>query len=120
MARKWLTSESPDSLADKLIFQFFEWDLLGRSEEFIRSGRPLDIHSTMDSSQWGVYQRGMRAMARPFAAEAVRRLPVPKEARDVLDIGGSHGYYSAALCRRYEMKDRIDGSHQRRPINVPF
>ena len=27
---------------------------------------------------------------------------MPSGARDVLDIGGSHGYYSVALCRRHE------------------
>jgi tRNA A22 N-methylase len=26
---------------------------------------------------------------------------VPRGARDLLDIGGSHGYYSVALCRRH-------------------
>jgi SAM-dependent methyltransferase len=29
-------------------------------------------------------------------------MPVPEGARDMLDIGGSHGYYSVALCRRHE------------------
>jgi SAM-dependent methyltransferase len=44
----------------------------------------------------------MRAMANAAAAEAVRRMPVPKGARKMLDIGGSHGYYSVALCRRHD------------------
>jgi SAM-dependent methyltransferase len=102
VARKWLLRGSPESLADKLEFQFYEWDLIGRSEEYIRSGQPLELHSTLDGAEWGRYQRGMRAMARPFATEGVRRLPVPKDARDMLDIGGSHGFYSVALCRRHE------------------
>jgi SAM-dependent methyltransferase len=29
-------------------------------------------------------------------------MPVPDGARDMLDIGGSHGYYSVALCRRHQ------------------
>jgi SAM-dependent methyltransferase len=44
----------------------------------------------------------MRAMANAAAGEAVRRRPVPKGASTMLDIGGSHGYYSVALCRRHE------------------
>ena len=44
----------------------------------------------------------MRAVAGAAASETARRLPVPKGARDLLDIGGSHGYYSVALCRRHE------------------
>ena len=41
-------------------------------------------------------------MASAAADELARRLPVPKAARDLLDIGGSHGYYSVVLCRRHE------------------
>src|SRR5204863_902428 len=33
--------------------------------------------------------------------EPGRRFPLPKNARDMLDIGGSHGYFSVVLCRRH-------------------
>jgi predicted O-methyltransferase YrrM len=54
------------------------------------------------AEEWGLYERGMRAIANAFAGEAVRRMPVPKRAGRMLDIGGSHGYCSVALCRRHE------------------
>jgi SAM-dependent methyltransferase len=101
-ARKWLLRESADSLADKMIFQFHEWEWMEQAEDYVRTGRPLELHRTIGGDEWGDYQRGMRAMASAFSVEAVRRLPVPKGARDLLDIGGSHGYYSVALCRRHE------------------
>jgi SAM-dependent methyltransferase len=44
----------------------------------------------------------MRSLAGGLAPELVRRMPVPKGASDMLDIGGSHGHYSAELCRRHE------------------
>lgn len=102
VSRTWLVRESSKSLADKLLFQFYEWDLLARSEDYLRTGEPLELHQEMEDEQWGLYQRGMRAMAVGFAEEGARRLRVPKGARDMLDIGGSHGYYSVALCRRHE------------------
>jgi len=102
VSRKWLLSDSPHSLADKLLLQFHEWEWLERAEDYVRSGEPLELHSMIGDEQWDLYQRGMRAMANAFAGEAVRRLPVPKDASDMLDIGGSHGYYSVALCRRHE------------------
>jgi SAM-dependent methyltransferase len=102
VARKWLLRESPHSLADKLVLQFDEWEFLGRTEEYVQSGQPIELHDVLTDEQWDTYQKGMRAMAGAFAAEAVRRLPVPKGATDLLDIGGSHGYYSVALCRRHE------------------
>ena len=101
-SRKWLLRDSPTSLADKLVFQFDEWEWFERSEDYVRNGEPMEIHDKMPPDVWNRYQRGMRSLAGAFAAEAVRRFPVPSGARDMLDIGGSHGYYSVALCRRHE------------------
>jgi SAM-dependent methyltransferase len=101
VSRKWLLRASPHSIADKLLLQFLEWDWLERAEDYVRSGEPLELHSMTDGKQWDLYQRGMRAMANAFAGEAVRRMPMPKQAQAMLDIGGSHGYYSVALCRRH-------------------
>ena len=101
MSRKWLLRDSPTSLVDKLLFQFDEWDWIARTEDYVSSGRPLELHEQLTGEQWDIYQRGMRSLAGAFVPEAVRRLPIPKGARDLLDIGGSHGYVSVALCRRH-------------------
>lgn len=103
ITRKWLVEGSSHSLVDKLLFQFLEWDFVERSEDYVRTGQPLEMHSNeMPAEHWDLYQRGMRAMASGISAEAVKRIPVPKGATRMLDIGGSHGYYSVALCRRYD------------------
>jgi protein-L-isoaspartate O-methyltransferase len=101
VTRKWLLKKSRQSLGDKLLFQFMEWDFISHYEEFVRSGKPLKVHETMSDEQWDVYQRGMRSVAGIWASEVAKATPVPKSARDMLDIGGSHGYYSVVLCRRY-------------------
>ena len=102
VSRKWLLRESRHSIADKLLLQFEEWEWVAGAEEYVRTGQPLELHGITDGQQWQLYQRGMRAMASAFAGEAVRRMPVPSDARQMLDIGGSHGYYSVALCRRHK------------------
>jgi SAM-dependent methyltransferase len=102
MARKWLLRDSPASLADKLILQFDEWDWMERTEDYVRTGTPMELHDNLAPDAWERYQRGMRSLAGGFAGEVARRVPVPSGARDMLDIGGSHGYYSVALCRRHE------------------
>ncbi|MGH9324425.1 MAG: methyltransferase [Vicinamibacteria bacterium] len=99
--RKWLLKTSPQSLRDKLLLQFEEWDWVSRYGEFLRTGNPIRIHQTMSEDGWGVYQRGMRSLASFWAPEVARRTPIPAGARDLLDIGGAHGYYSVALCRRH-------------------
>ena len=43
----------------------------------------------------------MRAAANFLAPEVTKRLPIPSGATRLLDIGGSHGYYSVSLCRRH-------------------
>jgi SAM-dependent methyltransferase len=102
VARKWLLRDSPNSLVDKMLFQFYEWQYIERSEDYVRTGEPLELHSMIDQDEWDSYQRGMRSVANAFAPEAVRRMPVPKGATEMLDIGGSHGYYSVALCRKHD------------------
>jgi len=100
-ARTWLTSDSPRSVRDKVLFEFIEWALVERMEDYLRDGTPLEIHGAESDEQWALYQRGMRAISALGAGEVVRRTPVPRGATRMLDIGGAHGYLSAAMCRRY-------------------
>ncbi len=101
VARKWLLKDSPRSIYDKMMFHFPEWEWTANYEAYVRTGKPLNIHALMSDEQWGVYQRGMRSIVGFQAFEVVWRTPMPKKARTMLDIGGSHGYFSVAFCRRY-------------------
>jgi hypothetical protein len=102
VARKWLLRESRHSLADNLLLRYLEWELIENLEEYVRTGTALDLHDRLESgAEWEIYQRGMRSLASFGAPEVVRRTPVPKGARDMLDIGGSHGYFSVSFCRRH-------------------
>ena len=101
-ARKWMLRDSPHSIADKLLMQYDEWDIVAKYEDYVMTGQPLDVHASLtDRSAWGRYQRGMRALASISAEEVAKRLPVPAGAATMLDIGGSHGYYSVCACRRH-------------------
>lgn len=101
LGRKWLAPDSPVSLHDSLLYRYVEWDWIGRLDEYLQSGQPLDIHGEMSSEQWSLYQRGMLSLARISSGEVAARAPVPRGARDLLDLGGSHGCYAVALCRRH-------------------
>lgn len=100
LSRKWMLKDSPASLHDKMLLQFIEWELVEHYEDYIRSGTPVDMHRLFDEKQWEVYQRGMRSVAGTSAQEIGRRTPVPPKATRMLDIGGAHGYFSVAICRR--------------------
>jgi SAM-dependent methyltransferase len=101
VARKWLTTRSPQSLRDKVLFEFFEWSIVEGIEDFVRTGRAQDLHRSGDQAQWSAYQRAMRALSGLAAPEIVSRSPMPAGATRMLDIGGSHGFISVAMCRRY-------------------
>lgn len=101
-ARKWLVTTSPHSIADKLLFQYDEWDVVTKYEEYLSTGEPLELHGTLEGGAiWERYQRGMRALAGISAPEVAARMPVPAGATTMLDIGGSHGHYSVSVCRRH-------------------
>jgi SAM-dependent methyltransferase len=102
-ASKWLLPDSPNSISDKLLFQYDEWDLVGRYEDYIRTGEPLEFHGeSTDTGLWERYQRGMRSLGSISGDEVAAKLPVPPGATTMLDIGGSHGYYSVCVCRRHQ------------------
>ncbi len=99
---KWLLRRSPNNLCDKLLFQFNEWDTVECYEEFVRTGKPQHAHEAAVSEEyWNTYQRGMRSLAGLAADEVASGFPIPPNARNMLDIGGSHGYYSVCVCRKH-------------------
>lgn len=100
--RPWLDPASSQDLHDKLRMQTaFEWDFVEHYDAYLRTGAPLEMHDRLKGDDWVVYQRGMLALARVSADEVARRTHVPDGARTLLDIGGAHGLYAAALCRRH-------------------
>ncbi|WP_424096214.1 methyltransferase [Moorena producens] len=101
VARKWLLSENESSLYDFTISRVLAWEWLTHLEDFIRTGEPLESHDKMTPHQWQLYHRGMRSIASLAAPEVVQCTPVPTGAQKMLDVGGSHGYFSVTLCRRY-------------------
>lgn len=101
VTRRWLLEESPSSVRGMVLMKFLEWEWIEGLESFVRTGEPLDVHGRMSPDDWTAYQRGMRAQAGLLGTWLPRRLPMPPNASSMLDIGGSHGYFSVVLCRRY-------------------
>jgi hypothetical protein len=101
VARRWLLPDGVASLHDSVLFHELEWRRLEGYEDFVRHGKPAELHGRLGADDWALYQRGMRAIAGPLAGEVARRLPLPPGAAAMLDIGGSHGLYSVRLCQRY-------------------
>ena len=126
---RWLTRGSATSVVDKVAFAFDEWRLVEGYEAYVRRGVSVGMHgaaaaarggsvgsgsaatdaalagdaepSSDDADAWERYQRGLRAVATVSAHEVARRTPVPAGARHLIDLGGGHGLFAAALLRRH-------------------
>lgn len=105
MAAKWLLRDSPHSFAGGVPFfesmVFERWDYL---DESIRRGEPAHTPAewlAQHPDGYRIYEQGMIAVARMAAGEVVARVRLPSGARRLLDVGGGHGLYSVAFCRKH-------------------
>lgn len=98
---KWLLQESENNLVAKLRFQLIEWEWMAMLEDYVRTGKTLQLHSSLDEKHWNRYQEGMRDLSINAAKDLAKKIPVPKNATMMLDIGGSHGLYSIELCKAH-------------------
>lgn len=99
--QKWLLKESESNLIGKLRFQLLEWNWMAQLGEFVRTGKTLDLHSSINPPEWELYQEGMRDLSINASKELAGKIPVPKGSTHMLDIGGSHGLYSIELCKKH-------------------
>jgi len=101
-SRKWLAPRKNWTLFDYMPHIHDVWRMAEGLEEFLKTGKAKDIHKAgFGPREWARYQRAMRALASVAAEEVCGRTPVKRGARTMLDIGGSHGFYSVALCRKH-------------------
>ena len=77
------------------------WDAFSQLERVLKDGRPLGLYDRpADDPMWERHFTGLRDLAR-FTAEAVARTIGARSPRRLLDIGGGHGAFSIAMCRRH-------------------
>jgi 2-polyprenyl-3-methyl-5-hydroxy-6-metoxy-1,4-benzoquinol methylase len=102
LARHTLLTGAVMEMRGALMWNYTQWELIGRLEEVLRSGRGVDFHTTLDDAvAWSHYQRAMLEIARLDAPLLARWVPVPQGATRLLDVAGSHGLLGAAICRRH-------------------
>jgi SAM-dependent methyltransferase len=101
-ARRWLDPASPLSVAAYVAGTADYWPWWSGLEEAVRAGKTSGSHEAApDDPYWRRYIAGQRELARLSAAEVAKKLPLPASPGALLDIGGGHGGYAAALCERH-------------------
>lgn len=102
MGRSTLLSGAPMEMCGYLMWNYTQWKFMEHLEDLIRTGKGLDFHNVMtDPNAWAQYQRGMMEIAKLDAPEISGKIPVREGATRMLDLGGSHGLFSAVLCRKH-------------------
>jgi hypothetical protein len=101
----YLLSATPDSYAP--VFSFWHtvitrfWDSL---EESVRTGVPArSFYPWLEQRPETLreFQTMLARLSRMFAPHVVELVPVPDRPARLLDVGGGHGGYSIAFCRRH-------------------
>lgn len=100
-ARRWLLSDARTSLKRPMGLLDIVWDELGDLEARVREGGARDFHrSERDASFWTRYLEGLGAAAALTAPLVVRSIDVSR-GKQLLDVGGGHGAFSVAMCKRH-------------------
>ena len=99
VARRWLSQEShsllPSILQCSLDLRFMNF------EEYVRHGRSLEFHADLSPEDWQLYHQGQAQYASQMIEEVIENVPLRRDATDLIDLGGAHGHYAVAFCRRY-------------------
>jgi hypothetical protein len=101
-ARRWLDPDSPTSVNTYLSRTLDHSDWWAGLEQVV-TGQPVSVAPVPaddDEATWLREVRGKYETARLIADDIADLISLPASARSVLDLGGSHGWYSAVLCQR--------------------
>lgn len=111
MSRKWLTDAG--TLNFSPVYRY--WGVLleeffPRLEESICSGQPpVNLYAWLEDHPAIVrdFQAGLSVLTEFVKDDVLKRIALPPTAKRLLDLGGGHGMYSLALCRRYPTLEAV-------------
>ena len=101
-SKKWLLKGSKQSYAAQLLFDSkvcYPW--LAQTGNYLKTGKGLQYHETLQPEEWQHYQDAMQATSGLISQIAAKKIRLPQGATQLLDIGGAHGLYSTALLKKY-------------------
>lgn len=109
--RKHLLPDSKMPLEDVVLFLGYCHELVQNLEEDVRSGDILRLHDKQHPEAfWRAYMGALAAFAPLLSPDLVRKVKVSTPPKRLLDVGGGHGRFSGAMCRKHEglMADVLD------------
>lgn len=104
VARTWMTPASVVDFTPLTLWISLGLHLLIDLDLVVKRGgpeRPIYEYLRERPEVGQALSRYMKAMAKMSAPGVIQALALPQGARRLLDLGGSHGLYSIALCQKY-------------------
>jgi len=100
--RRWLSSTSSWNITPALAFAEDIERMSRNMEDALRTGQRQNIHHLEHPPGfWRRYIEGLSALAKIPAAEIARKIRFSGKPKRLLDVGGGHGAFSMALCKRH-------------------
>lgn len=108
VSQRWLTSDSPVSIAPYIVHSpdiVAIWDHL---PEVIRTNQQVmtmpyeeDASNPQTHALLMRHYAGLASLATALGGDVIGHIHLPASATRLLDVGGSHAAYSALLCHKY-------------------
>lgn len=97
-----LSPESPKNFRYFILFCDNLYKGYLQLDETIRLGKSAspNMLDKMTEHDWELFSKAMIDIARTINKEVASKIPISKSAKQMLDLGGSHGLYSIELCKR--------------------
>ncbi len=108
MSQRWLTSDSPVSVAPYIIHSpdiVAIWDhlpeVIRTDQQSMRLPYEEDASDPETHTLLMRHYAGLASLATAMGGDIIKHVRLPSGASRLLDVGGSHAAYSALLCRKY-------------------
>jgi SAM-dependent methyltransferase len=101
-ARRLLAPSSSESIASFVgVLGDYHWTVMSRLGEVLRGEAPFHWHDrSADDPIWSAYLEGLFEISRGEHDGNAALVP-HRDPRSLLDLGGGHGAFSMAMCRRF-------------------
>jgi hypothetical protein len=102
--QSWFTHDGLVDYSSGAIWTSHAWDMMSTLEKAVKSGEPSELLWSMMERKpelGPLFSNYMHSFAKHLKDDMLRVLPIQQTYTSILDIGGSHGLHSIALCKKY-------------------
>ena len=102
LSKATMLPDQPQTLSTWVLYNYIQWEAISNLEASLQNNNTFNVNEHISkTNSWDILQNAMYETAKPAAEWIANTIPVAINAGLMLDIGGGHGWYSAALCRKH-------------------